>query len=146
MAHHRSFYKQFFCQANSILPFEWMIWGKYNGIYDFFDKNRSKATYIRTLNSDNKHFVSDLPTLPKHRFFHLKTKFMCWIRDLSDFINFLPIFGSLRSNKFNLLFYFVDMHLLVAVRIFASVSYISGKAKTIFLKENWLLLKNHALR
>ena len=43
----------FFHQAKSILPFEWMIWVKYNRRYHFFDKDRM-------LNSD-KHFENDLP-------------------------------------------------------------------------------------
>ena len=57
-----------------------MIWVKYNGRYDYFDKNWSKAKYIRMLNSDNNHFVSesDLPTLAEKQGFACKNvKFTC---------------------------------------------------------------------
>ena len=48
------------------------------GDYHFFYKNRSKAIRTLKFNSDNKHFVNDLPTHAKTQIFPCKNiKFTC---------------------------------------------------------------------
>ena len=62
----------FFCQAKSILPFEWMMRVKYNWRYHFFDED---WFYSVTL---NKHFANDLQTHSESETCPCKNiKFMC---------------------------------------------------------------------
>ena len=67
VVHPRNFDKQFFRQAKSILPFDWMIWVKYNRRYHFLDEDHM-------LNSDNKQFVNDLQTRAETQIFPHKHK------------------------------------------------------------------------